>query len=108
MFSTAEIKGVNTMSTGFLPKSKTGKSSVILAIISILLNIGLISLIQSGGLEQDTISDWIAGVTSLLGMAVFVTGIISITKSKERSILVYLGMAAIILLFVIGEFLFVH
>lgn len=46
----------------------------------------------------------------ICGVAAFMTGIISITKSKERSVFVFFATAIglFVLLFVLGEFLFPH
>ncbi|MBI2670751.1 hypothetical protein HYX18_02130 [Candidatus Woesearchaeota archaeon] len=54
-----------------------------------------------------TIPIFLAGISGILA---FFTGIISIVKSKERSVLVFLATAIglFVLIFVLGEFLFPH
>ena len=96
------------MQTGILPKSYLGKGSVILAAANILLTSVFMVLLARGDLGPDTVPLWIGGVTGILSTAAFAAGIIGIIWRKERAILVYLGMALLVLLFVLGEFLFPH
>ena len=51
-----------------------------------------------------------SAVVIVVGVAAFVTGLISIIKGKERSILVFIGtlVGVFALIFVLGEFLFPH
>lgn len=73
---------------------------------------GMISSGQKGG---DTIfSNLLLGIPGLLvaisGVAAFFTGIISIVKGKERSVLVFVSTAVgfFVLLFLAAEILFPH
>ncbi len=101
-------KEVTNMRTGILPKSYLGKGSVILATANILLNAVFMVLVARGDLGPGTVPLWTGGVTGILAMAAFAAGVIGIIWSKERAILVYLGMALLVLLFVLGEILFPH
>lgn len=96
------------MRTGFLPKSVLGKWSVVLAGTGILLNAVFMVLLALGVLGSDTAPLWVSPVSGIPVMAAFAAGVIGIIWSKERAILVYLGMALLVLLFVLGEFLFPH
>lgn len=96
------------MRTGILPKSFLGKGSVILAIVGILLNAVFMVLLTLGNLGPGTVPLWISGVSGITVIAAFAAGVIGIIWSKERAILVYLGMALLVLLFVLGEVLFPH
>ena len=91
-----------------LPKSYLGKASVILAAANILLTAVSMVLLALGDLEPGTVPMWIGGVTGILAIAAFATGIIGIIWRKERALLVYLGMSLLVLLFLLGEFLFPH
>ncbi len=96
------------MRSGILPKSYLGKGSVILAAANILLTAVFMVLLARGDLGPGTVPLWIGGITGILAIAAFATGVIGIIWRKERSILVYLGMAFLVLLFVLGEVLFPH
>ena len=103
------------MKTPFLPKTKFGKYSVYL-IISFFVFLGLFFLLVNLGERGGdtffsnlklTIPMLIAGFS---GVGSFVTGIISVFKNKERSILVFLCviLGFLILLFILAEVLFSH
>jgi hypothetical protein len=103
-----DFKVVMNTWTRILPKSVLGKWSVALAVIGILLDVVFMVLVATGNLDTESPAPWISAVTGIPVMAAFVTGVIAIVLSKERAILVYLGMALLVLLFVLGEFLFPH
>jgi hypothetical protein len=101
-------KEVTNMWTRILPKSVLGKWSVVLAGTGLLLNVVFIVLATRGSLGAESPAPWISAVSGIPVIATFVTGVIAIVWSKERAILVYLGMALLVLLFVLGEVLFPH
>ena len=97
------------------PKHILGKMSVGLIILFILMLGLLMGMISSGQKGGDTIfSNLLLGIPGLLaaisGVAAFFTGIISIVKGKERSVLVFVSTAVgfLILLFLAAEILFPH
>lgn len=99
-----------------MPKTRLGKWSVGLVIVFfVLLAIGQIVIRLQGPREDQTF--WSNPLRSIpmLGAAIsailaFFTGIISIIKNKESSILVFLStlVGLLILWFVLGEILFPH
>jgi hypothetical protein len=95
------------MRSRILPKTILGKWSVTLAFISIILTFLSLVLVSMGN-HLDTDAPWIGALTGILALAAFVTGIIAFILSKERAILVYLGLVLLVLIFVLGEFLFPH
>ncbi len=93
------------------PRSLLGKWSVGLAAAFILLSILFAVLTRLGGEPGPFALIFIANIVIGISFIVaFITGLISIIKSKERSILVYLavlvGFGA--LLFFLYQFLFTH
>jgi cytochrome bd-type quinol oxidase subunit 2 len=97
-----------------------GRWSVKLIIVFFALII-LVQIIAAVGRSQGAFDSSSLNVFQLLmpiiiipagvcGVAAFVTGIISIIKSKERSVFVFFSTAIglFVLLFVLGEFLFPH
>lgn len=96
------------MRMSILPKSLLGRWSVGLAAANILLNVLFLVLVARGGLGPGPVAPIANATTGISGIAALVTGLISMIKSKERSILVYLGMGLLVLLFLLGEFLFPH
>ena len=107
------------MRISILPKSSLGKWSAVLAVAFILLFALFQILVASGirgpmmfGGRPVPFINWslplyAAGIS---GTAALVTGLISIIKSKERSILVFLAMliGLLVPLFLFGEFLIPH
>ena len=98
-----------------LPKTPLGKWSVGLFAALILFLVLFIILVSSGQRGGETFfSNLLLTVPMLLagtcGVAAFVTGLIGIIKSKERSILVYLAILIgfDILVFCLGEVLVPH
>jgi hypothetical protein len=97
-----------------LPKTVLGWWSFGVAILSLVFLIfpihwvlGLIGVAHQIGLSPGQIK----GISfAIAGGAALVTGLISIIRRKERSILVFLavGLGAFCLLFVLGEILFPH
>jgi predicted Abi (CAAX) family protease len=98
-----------------LPKTSWGKWSVGLIAAFILFLALFLILVLSGQRGGETFfSNLLLTVPMLIagtcGVAAFVTGLIGIIKSKERSILVYLAILIgfEILVFGLGEFLVPH
>ncbi|MCX6008362.1 MAG: hypothetical protein NTZ34_14050 [Chloroflexi bacterium] len=99
------------MRISILPKSSVGRWSVGLATAFILLSILFVILTRLGGEPGPfgliVIVNFVIGISLI---AAFITGLISIFKNKERSILVFLAVLAgfCALLFFLGEFLCTH
>jgi hypothetical protein len=98
-----------------LPKTSLGKWSVGLIAVFILFLALFIILVVSGQRGDETFfSNLLLTVPMLIagtcGVAAFVTGLIGIIKSKERSILVFLAIFVgfEIMVFCLGEFLVPH
>jgi hypothetical protein len=92
-----------------LPKTSLGRWSVGLAAAFILLVVLLAVLTLLGGLQPGRVrlvALIVAAAFGISGIGSFVTGLISMIKSKERSVLVFLavvvGLFALIVL--LGEF----
>ena len=105
------------MRINILPKTPLGRWSVGLTAAFILLDV--LRQIFYAYLHRDPIPNppppspfvfMAVGVHHISGIAAFVTGLISIIKSKERSILVFLVVAVgfLALLFLLGEVIFPH
>ena len=103
-----------------MPKTRLGKWSVRLIVVFFLLFI-LVQIIAAVGRSQGVFdSDSFNAYQILIpitiipagicGIAAFFTGIISIIKSKERSVLVFLTtvIGFLVLIFVLGEILVPH
>ena len=99
----------------FAPKTTLGKWSVSL-IIAFMVLLGVFQLLVASGQRGGetffsnlilTIPMLTAGVS---GISAFVTGLIGIIKSRERSVIVYLAalIGLFVLLFGIGEIVFPH
>ena len=83
------------MRLSILPKTSLGRWSVGLAAAFILLFAVYVVLLLLGVLDIDRVRliPLIAAATfGISGIAAFVTGLISVIKSKERSILVFLAV----------------
>jgi predicted Abi (CAAX) family protease len=98
-----------------LPKTSLGKWSVGFVVAFILFFALLLIFVASGQRGDDKFfSNLLLAVPVLLagtcGVAAFVTGLIGVIKSKERSILVFLAILIgfDILVFCFGEFLVPH
>lgn len=97
-----------------LPKAPLGWWSVGLAILFLLFLISpIFSVLGLGGVARQIglSPGQIKGIAFVLaGITALVTGLISVIRSKERSILVFLAMllGLCAFLFVLGEFLFPH
>jgi hypothetical protein len=97
------------MRISILPKSSLGIWSVVLAAAFILLLIVFVVLTRLGGEPGPFVLIFLANfLIGISFIAAFITGLISIIKSKERSILVFLAvlLGFCALLFYLGEFLF--
>ena len=99
---------VTNMRTRVLPKCVLGKWSVVLAGIGILLDAVFMVMVATGNLDTESPAPWMSAVSGIPVIAAFATGVIAFIWSKERAILVYLGLALLVLLFVLGEVLFPH
>lgn len=104
----------------FVPKTNLGKWSVRLIIAFFLLFI-LTQIIAAVGRGQGAFDSDSFNIYQILipitiipagicGIAAFITGIIGVAKSKERSVLVFLATAIglFVLIFVLGEILVPH
>ena len=98
------------MRVHFKPKTKLGRCSVWLIVAFAVFFGSLQALIAAGQRGGDTFfSNLVLATPGLLaassGIAAFATGLISITKRKERAVAVYLAVASgfTVLAFVIGE-----
>jgi uncharacterized membrane protein len=98
-----------------VPKTRLGKWSMWLIVVFILLFITFQLLVASGQRGGDTfLSNLTLSIpiltAGICGIAAFITGIISIIKSKERSVLVFIAsiIGLFVLMFVSGEFLAPH
>lgn len=103
------------MNVYILPKTRPGRWSLSLIIAAILFFIILSLLAASGQSGGDTFLDNLAlaipGLIMMVsGIAAFFTGIISLIKSRERAILVFIATLAglLIIVFIAGEFIFPH
>ncbi len=103
-----------------MPKTKLGRWSVWLIIVFFVLFI-LMQIIAAvgrsqGAFDSDSFNAYqiLIPITiipaGICGLAAFFTGIISIIKSKERSVFVFLATAIgfFVLIFLLGEILFPH
>ncbi len=100
------------MRISILPKTPLGRWSVGLAAAFILVGVLVGLLAYLAGLELQSGSFGLmilAAAIGVLGIGSLVTGLLSITKSKERSILAFVAMVGIgfftliFLIFFIGE-----
>lgn len=104
------------MRATFLPKTKLGKVSIRLGVaFFLLLGAGiLITTVQGHRDNQTFFSNPLLSITMLSAIlsaiACFITGITSIIKSREKSVLVYFSalVGLYILFMAIGEILFPH
>ena len=98
------------MRISVLPKTSLGKWSVGMAVVFILLSVLSGVLVGLGGVGPGPIGPMVGAAFGISGIAALVTGLISILKSKERSILVFLAVAVglFVLVFFLGEFLYPH
>ena len=103
------------MKVYFSPKTPLGKWSVWLIVAFVLLIVVFQLLVSSGQRGGDTFLDnmlltipmFLAGIC---GISSLVIGLIGITISKDRSILVFLAsiLGLFVLIFVLGEIIFPH
>jgi hypothetical protein len=92
------------------PKSLLGKWSAGLAAAFILILVLSSVLMGLGGVGPGPVGPILGVAFGISGIAALVTGLMSIIRSKERSILVILAVAAglFVLIFFLGEFLYPH
>ncbi len=103
------------MKLHFMPKTTLGKWSVALIvafIVLLLLFQFLVALGQRGGETFFsalilTVPILIAGIS---GVSAFITGLIGVIRSRERSVIVYLAVAIglLVLLWGLAEIIFPH
>jgi len=99
-----------------MPRTKLGKWSVGLAVaFFFLLATGIFVILRQGPRADETFFDNpVASIPMLgagaAGITAFLTGIISIIKHKERSVLVFVvtAIGLLVLWFVLGEILYPH
>ena len=100
------------MRISILPKTSLGRWSVGLAAAFILLSILFAVLTGLGGVGPGPVAPIVIAtvIFGISGIAAFVTGLISIIKSRERSILVFLAVIVglLVLIFCLGEVIFPH
>jgi cytochrome bd-type quinol oxidase subunit 2 len=101
------------MNVHFLAKSRMGKWSLYLIVTTIVFFIILSLLAASGQQGGDTFLDNLAlaipGLIMIVsGIAAFFTGIISIIRSRERGILVFIAtlLGLFVIIFIAGESIF--
>ncbi len=92
------------------PKSLLGRWSIGMGAAFILLQVLSSILTGLGGMGSGPIGPMIGVAFGVSGIAALITGLISVIKSKERSILVFIAILVglFCLLFFLGEFLFPH
>jgi len=103
------------MKLHFMPKTTLGKWSVALIVAFIVLLVSfqfLVALGQRGGETFFsalvlTVPILIAGIS---GVSAFITGLIGVIRSRERSVIVYLAVAIglLVLLWGLAEIIFPH
>jgi hypothetical protein len=76
-----------------LPKTPLGWWSVGLCVVSIALFALFVVILGPGPDYNMTLAYALTAIDAGIAVAAFVTGLISIIKSKERSILVFVAMA---------------
>ncbi len=98
-----------------MPKTKMGKWSVILIIVSFLMFALFQILVSTGQRGGDKFFDNLFLtipflLTACAGICSFFTGIISIFRSRERSVFVFIStiIGFLILVFVTAEIFFQH
>jgi hypothetical protein len=103
------------MRISFVPKTVLGKWSVGLIVAFFLFLASFFILVASGQRGGETFFSNLALTIPMLfagscGVAAFITGIIGIIKSKERSALVYVATAIgfFVLFFWLGEIISPH
>jgi cytochrome bd-type quinol oxidase subunit 2 len=101
------------MKVYFIPKTRLGRWSLCLIITTILFFIILSLLAASGQQGGDTFLDNLAlaipGLIMIIsGVAAFFTGIISLIRSRERGILVFIAtlLGLFVIIFITGDLLF--
>ena len=103
------------MKLHFMPKTALGKWSVALIVAFIVLLVSFQILVASGQRGGETffsaliltVPILIAGIS---GVSAFVTGLIGVIRSRERSISVYLAVTIglLVLLWGLAEIIFPH
>jgi hypothetical protein len=103
------------MKVHFLPKTTSGKWSVALIFAFIVFLISFQLVVASGQRGGETFFSNLALAVPILiagisGVSAFVTGLIGIIRTRERSVIVYLSVTIglIVLLFLLGEIIFPH
>ena len=89
-----------------LPGDPVGRASLALAVVSMLFLIPAVALTHSEGDSGPALNPALAAALTAIPVAALVTGGISMIRSRERCILVFLSVAAglVLLLGAIGYF----
>ena len=94
-----------------LPKTSLGRWSVCLAAACIVLLVLLVVLVGRLGLgvvKPGSLGAFILGFAfGISGIAALVTGLVSIIKTKERSIFAFLAVVVMVLLISFGLYMFI-
>ncbi len=103
------------MKLHFMPKTTLGKWSVALIFAFIVFLISFQLIAASGQRGGETFFSNLALAVPILiagisGVSAFVTGLVGVIRSRERSIIVYLAtvIGLLVLLFGLGEIIFPH
>ena len=103
------------MKLHFVPKTILGKWSVALIVAFIVLLVSFQLLVASGQRGGETFFSALVLTVPILiagicGVSAFVTGLIGVIRSRERSVIVYLAVTIglLVLLFGLGEIIFPH
>ncbi len=103
------------MKLHFMPKTALGKWSVSLIVAFVLLLVSFQLLVASGQRGGETFFSALVLTVPILiagicGVSAFVTGLIGVIRSRERSVIVYLAtvIGLFVLLFGLGEIILPH
>ena len=98
------------MRISILPRSPLGKWAVGLAAAFILVSVLSGVLTALGGVGPGPFGPILSVAFGVSGLAALITALISVTRSRERSILVFLALfvGLFTLIFFLGEFLVPH
>jgi hypothetical protein len=81
------------LEAGMMPKSKLGKCAGVLLVVFLISLVAIVLYANLGGRGRGTPLGMVAGTcTMAAGIAAFVTGIVSLTKLRDRSLVVILAV----------------
>ena len=99
------------MQMNVLPKTPLGKWTVGLTVVCIILLVLLVVLVGrlgTGIVEPGSIGSHILGWAFIISsITALITGLVSVIKSKERSILVFLLVVVMVFIAVFGLIMFI-